>query len=129
MLLPSRWALPSVWDPFSASLVLQVSPQPQPLNPKGGGAVVVAVSPGRRAGLSPPLRWEVGGPEAHLSAAEEALAIEGPALGKNFLGRGLPANHTTGVTGGLFLLTGSLSPGWPTLYGGAGCSETSWFDS
>lgn len=34
--------------------------QPQGRLGCGGWAVVVAVSPGRRAGLSPPLRWEVG---------------------------------------------------------------------
>lgn len=60
------------------------------------------------------------------SAAEEALAIGWPAPGKGFLGGGLPTNHTTGVSGGLFLLTGSClqSPGWPTLYGvGGGAAQ------
>ena len=50
------------------------------------------------------------------SAGEEALAIGWPAPGKSFLGGGLPTSHTTGVSGGLFLLTGShLQAGPPSM--------------
>ena len=81
---------------------------------------MVAVSPGRRAGLSPPLIWEVGracssplccgGSSGHrIASSREELFGRGSAHQSHHRGlRGpLPAHREP-------------SPGWPTLYGVSG---------
>ena len=123
-LLPSNRALPSVSGTSSVHLWCCRSVHGHSQHPgrlgSGGSAVVVAVSPGRRAGLSLPLMWEVG------RACSSPLCCGGSSghtmasSGEELFGRGSAhQSHHRGLRGPLPAHR-EPSPGWPTLYGVSG---------